>query len=83
MLLLAGGPAILGTLIGGFAFSPLLAVIFLGVGVGAIWQVIVEVGRLLERAAQRHEESLVSWTNVLGLLVGILIMYATAFLVKF
>ena len=83
MLLIAGAPAIAGTLIGGFAFSPLWAVIFLGIGVGAIWQVIVEVGGLLQRDAQRHNESLVSWVNISGLLVGITIMYATAFLVKF
>ena len=39
--------AILGTLVGGFAFSPLLATLFLGIGVGAIWQVIVEAVGLL------------------------------------
>ena len=44
MSLRAGAPAILGTWLGGFAFSPLLATLFLGIGVGAIWQVIVEVG---------------------------------------
>lgn len=83
LLLIAGAPAIAGTLIGGFAYSPLLTVIFLGIGVGAIWQVIVEVVRLLQGDSQKHESELVSWVNVSGLLVGILIMYATAFLVKF
>jgi len=34
-------------LVGGFAFSPLLATLFLGIGVGAIWQVIVEAVGLL------------------------------------
>ena len=43
LALLAGFPAVLGTWIGGFAFSPLLGTIFLGIGLGAIWQVIVEV----------------------------------------
>jgi zinc transporter ZupT len=81
--LLAGAPAILGTWIGGFAYSPLLAVIFLGIGVGAIFQVIVEVGRLLLRDAERAGESAVNWLNVGGLAVGIALMYATAFLVKF
>lgn len=82
MLLVAGAPAIPGTLIGGFAYSPLLTVLFLGIGVGAIWQVIVEVGRLLERNAKRQGESLVAWVNVAGLLAGILVMYLTAFFVK-
>ncbi|KAA3644071.1 MAG: metal transporter [Chloroflexi bacterium] len=83
MLLIAGAPAIAGTLIGGFAFSPLLAVIFLGIGVGAIWQVIVEVGMLLQRQAERDGENFISWTNSAGLALGIAIMYLTAFLVKF
>jgi zinc transporter ZupT len=83
LLLIAGSPAILGTLVGGFAYSPLLAVIFLGVGTGAIWQVIFEVGGLMRRAAKRAESSLVNWTNTAGLLFGIAIMYLTAFLVKF
>ena len=82
MLLVAGGPAVAGTLIGGFAYSPLLTVIFLGIGVGAIWQVIVEVGRIMERSAKSADESLVSWVNIAGLVTGILIMYLTAFLVK-
>lgn len=83
MLLIAGGPAIAGTLIGGFAFSPLLAVIFLGIGVGAIWQVIVEVGMLLQRQAERDNDNFINWTNTAGLAFGITIMYLTAFLVKF
>jgi zinc transporter ZupT len=83
LLLLSGGPAILGTLIGGFAFSPLLAVIFLGVGAGAIWQVIYEVGQLMRRDAEKDGVSLINWVNVTGLLIGIAVMYFTAFLVKF
>jgi ZIP family zinc transporter len=83
LLLIAGSPAILGTLVGGFAYSPLLAVVFLGVGTGAIWQVIFEVGGLMQRAAKRTASSLVNWTNTAGLLLGIAIMYLTAFLVKF
>ena len=83
LLLISGGPAIVGTLIGGFAFSPLLAVIFLGVGAGAIWQVIYEVGQLMRRDAEKDGVSLINWVNVAGLLIGIAVMYFTAFLVKF
>lgn len=82
LALLAGAPAILGTWIGGFAFSPLLAVIFLGMGAGAIWQVIVEVGALLRRYAQAEGTPLLSWTNTAGFALGFLIMYLTAFLVS-
>lgn len=83
LVLLAGTPAIFGTWIGGFAFSPLLATIFLGIGIGAIWQVIVEVGGLLRRYAQEEETPVASWANLAGFLLGIGIMYLTALLVKF
>lgn len=83
LTLLAGAPAILGAWIGGFAFSPLLATIFLGIGVGAIWQVIVDVTRLLQGYAERQGMPLASWYNVGGFLLGLAFMYLTAFLVKF
>jgi zinc transporter ZupT len=81
LVLLAGGPAILGAWIGGFAYSPLLATIFLGVGLGAIWQVIVEVTNLLKRYAKSDNTPLVSWPNLAGFLTGLAIMYLTALLV--
>lgn len=83
LALLAGFPAVLGTWIGGFAFSPLLGTLFLGIGLGAIWQVIVEVTGLLRRNAERENTSFVSWINLAGFLLGLAIMYFTAFLVKF
>jgi zinc transporter ZupT len=83
LMLVAGAPAIIGAWIGGFAFSPILTALFLGVGVGAIWQVIVEVGSFLRRHAEREGEHLVSWGNVGGFLAGLMIMYLTAFLVSF
>ncbi len=83
LALLAGFPAVLGTWIGGFVFSPLLGTIFLGIGLGAIWQVIVEVVALLRRNAERENTTWVSWVNLAGFVIGIAIMYFTAFLVKF
>jgi len=83
LALLAGGPAILGTWIGGLAFSPLLAVLFLSLGAGAILQVIYEVSKMLLRDARRAELPAVSWVNFAALTAGVLIMYVTAFLVKF
>lgn len=82
LTLLAGTPAIFGAWIGGFAFSPLLAALFLGIGLGAIWQVIVEVVRLLRDYAEHQGTSLYTWANLTGFLVGLGIMYLTAFLVK-
>lgn len=83
LALLAGAPAMLGTWIGGFAFNPLLATLFLSLGAGAILQVIWEVGKLLVIDTQHENEAAVSWLNFGGLVAGILVMYLTAFLVKF
>jgi zinc transporter ZupT len=83
LVLLAGGPAILGTWIGGFAFNPVLATIFLAIGVGAILQVVWEVGKLVARDTARLGLPLVNWVNLSGLVVGAALMYFTAFLVKF
>lgn len=82
LTLLAGSPAIFGAWIGGFAFSPLLAALFLGIGLGAIWQVIVEVVGLLRDYAARQGTSLYTWANLAGFLAGLGVMYLTAFLVK-
>lgn len=83
LALLAGGPAILGTWIGGLAFSPFLATLFLSLGAGAILQVIWEVSKLLMREAQQQSQGAFSWLNFGGMVAGVLIMYLTAFLVKF
>jgi zinc transporter ZupT len=83
LVLLAGAPAILGSWIGGFAFSPFLAALFLGIAVGAIWQVIVEVVTLLRNYAEQDDTPLISWMNLVGFVAGLAIMYLTAFLVKF
>lgn len=83
LVLLSGTPAILGIWVGSFAFNPVLATIFLAIGVGAILQVVWEVGKLVARESQRLGQSITSWANLAGLLVGISIMYFTAFMVKF
>jgi ZIP family zinc transporter len=78
---IAGLPAILGTWIGGFAYSNVAATIFLGIGTGAIVQVIIEVGKLLLRHGQRESQSVATWSNIVGFTAGLAIMYATALLV--
>ena len=83
LALLAGGPALAGTWIGGFAFNPVLATVFLAIGIGAILQVIWEVGKLIVRDSRRAGEPSVNWMSLGGLGAGIGLMYLTAFLVKF
>lgn len=83
LALLAGAPAMVGTWIGGFVFDPAAATVFLAIGIGAILQVIWEVGKMVARDAANHEEPVVSWPNLAGLMTGVAVMYFTAFLVKF
>jgi zinc transporter ZupT len=83
LALIAGGPAIIGVWIGGFAFDPVLATIFLAVGVGAILQVVWEVARLIAKDSARLNLPVVNWVNLGGITAGLAIMYFTAFFVKF
>jgi len=78
---LAGAPAIFGTWIGAFVYSPLWTTIFLAVGIGAILQVIVEVGRMVHRSQARHGEPPLTWVTFGGVAAGVAVMYATALLV--
>jgi zinc transporter ZupT len=82
LALLGGGPAVLGTWIAGFAYSPLAAALFLAVGAGAILQVIYEVSRLLLKDSQRSKRPALSASNLGGLTAGVAVMYATALLVS-
>ncbi|MCZ6757160.1 MAG: metal transporter [Bacteroidetes bacterium] len=79
LTVIAGGPAIIGTWIGGFSYTPFLAVLFFAVGAGAILQVIVEVSRLLGTGDEKS--NWLSWSNMMGMMTGITIMYVTALLV--
>jgi len=76
--LLAGGPTILGAWLGGLAYSPLLATVCLGVGAGAILQVL---GVLHKVVARETEGALWTPLNALGVAAGLLVMYGTGLLV--
>ncbi|MBI3336354.1 metal transporter [Candidatus Peregrinibacteria bacterium] len=78
MGLLAGGPTIVGTLLGGFAYSPVVGVLFLGIGSGAIFDVSFDI---LHHMAGGRWKSLFTLSNVLGFLLGLLLMYGTGILV--
>ncbi len=76
--LLAGAPTILGAWIGGLAYSPLYATIFLSVGVGAIAQVVIALYGVV---ARESSGSVWSPVNAVGVLAGLLVMYGTGLLV--
>ncbi len=81
LVAVAGGPAIAGTWIGAFTFSAFWTTVFLAVGIGAILQVILEIGRLIWRGQHRHAEPATAWLTLGGVAAGVLLMYVTALLV--
>lgn len=79
MGMLGGAPAIAGAWLGGLAPTPSLAVFFLAVGVGAIFQVALEIMRLIgKRTAQQPLPMTVYW----GVLSGMLILWVTGLMIK-
>ncbi|MBL7002095.1 MAG: divalent cation transporter [Nitrosopumilus sp.] len=76
--LIAGSPAIFGAWIGGFVYSPFTSVIFLAIGAGAIFQVIIT---LLRWMREEGDKNLSSASVVSGLAAGMLVMYLTSILV--
>ena len=71
---LAGAPTILGSSMGAFAPSPVLAVLFLAIGAGAVFQVVVEVVAQMRR---RGVTALATPANLGGFLAGLAVMYIT------
>lgn len=77
---IGGVPTIAGAWLGGLVHSPAVAVLCLGLGAGAIAQVIYQIARQMAgtRSVMSH---LASAPVALGLLAGFAIMYATGMLV--
>jgi ZIP family zinc transporter len=76
--LIAGAPAIVGAFIGAAAFNATIAALLLGVGAGAIAQVIQQ----LLPAVRDDEGRSLNPASVAGILAGIAILYATSLLVS-
>ena len=76
--MIAGAPAIFGAWIGGFAFSPFSSVIFLSIGAGAIFQVIVII---LKWIRDEGDKNLSSASVAAGFAIGMLVMYLTSIIV--
>jgi zinc transporter, ZIP family len=76
--LIAGGPAVLGAVVGAAAYNQELAAFLIGVGVGAIVQVI---GQLLPSVRDGKGQALYP-LSIAGMLAGAGILYATSLLIS-
>jgi zinc transporter, ZIP family len=77
--LVGGAPAIAGAWIGGFSPSPTLAVLFLAIGTGAIFEVVYEIARLIQKDTAREAMPLTVFS---GILSGMLLLWVTGLLIK-
>jgi len=75
--LIAGGPAILGAWIGAASFNGSIVAFLLGVGAGAIVQVIVQLAPFIRDESDRYLYP----KSVAGLIAGIGVLYLTSLLV--
>ena len=75
--LIAGAPASVGAVIGASAYNPEIAGLLLGLGIGAIAQVIVQLIPSIRDAAGRALHP----ASVGGILTGIAVLYVTGLLV--
>ncbi len=79
MGIIAGVPTILGAWLGAFTYSAVWSVLFLGIGAGAIAQVVYAI---LGQLSQHSEGAgIASGWSFAGLAAGFLIMYATGMMV--
>src|SRR5919202_108202 len=79
MGLVAGGPAIIGAWVGGLTYARPLAVVFLGIGAGAVFEVAYEIAKLIRKDAVKRPMPL---TIVGGVTAGMLMLYGTGVLIK-
>ena len=75
--LIAGAPAIFGCWVGGFSFSPLFTLIFLAIGAGAIFQVVISIFQYM-----KGKSDLLSNTSLFsGVSAGLIVMYLTSVII--
>ncbi len=79
MGLIGGAPAIVGAWIGGYTPSPFLAVLFLAIGTGAIFEVVYEIAKLIQKDTARESMPITVFS---GVLTGMLLLWVTGLLIK-
>ena len=79
MGLIGGAPAVAGAWIGGLSYSAVLAVLFLAVGAGAVFEVVYEIAKLLQKDTDKRPMPV---TVFAGVTAGMLLLYVTGVLIK-
>ncbi|MDO9302765.1 MAG: hypothetical protein Q7T89_15370 [Anaerolineales bacterium] len=77
--LVGGAPAILGAWIGGYTPSPFLAVLFLAIGAGAIFQVAVEISKMIQKDSEKTPAPGFVFS---GVMTGMLMLWVTGIFIK-
>jgi len=78
LVLIAGVPTIFGAWIGGFLYTPFLAVVFLSIAAGAVFTVAVIIIKWLQN---ENVKQLSNGSVISGIATGMLIMYLTSILI--
>ena len=76
--LIGGAPAVLGCWMGGFTYSDIALALFLGIGAGAVFQVVCSIGVQMMKT---EEGNFFRLGNAAGFLLGMIVMWATALFV--
>jgi zinc transporter ZupT len=77
--LVGGGPAVIGAWIGAFTPSPILAVLFLAIGTGAVFEVVYEIAKLIQKDTAREPMPMTVFS---GIVAGMLLLWVTGLLIK-
>lgn len=77
--LVGGAPAIVGAWIGGLSYSQVLAVLFLSIGAGAVFQVAYQISKMIQRDSTKRP---MPFTLFAGILAGMAVLYLTGLVIK-
>jgi zinc transporter, ZIP family len=76
--LIGGAPTVLGCWMGGFTYSDIALALFLGIGAGAVFQVVCSIGMQMMKT---EEGNFYRLGNAAGFLLGMIVMWGTALFV--
>jgi zinc transporter, ZIP family len=77
--IIGGAPTILGCWLGGFSYSDIASALFLSIGAGAVFQVVWSISAQMMKTP---DGNLFKLNNAAGLMLGMIVMWATALLVS-